>query len=131
MFKSDLNTTEICAFYFLGVLCILMKEEHGQNISAPGEGLPGNGYFHVILPGLQGGGRNLTGLREYIDDRGWVVASLSTRAGLKRHVFNLKTHYQNLAQELITQAQGRVIRIYAHSLGGIEVLDLMKMLACR
>lgn len=92
---------------------------------------PGIGVFHVILPGLKGGGRNLTGLREYIDCRGWVVASLSTRVGLKKGLglYNLKAHYAALAQELVTRSQGRVIRIYAHSLGGIEVLYLMKALA--
>jgi len=86
-------------------------------------------YFHVILPGLKGGGRNLTGLREYIGSRGWVTASLSTRVGLKRGFCNLKAHYRKLALDLIAQSQGRTIRIYAHSLGGIEVLYLMEELA--
>src|SRR5689334_10121134 len=103
--------------------------EQREETPIPCEIAPGNDYFHVIMPGLKGGGRNLTGLREYIGARGWVLASLSTRAGLKRRVFNLHTHYEKLAQELINQSNGRVIRIYAHSLGGIEVLDLMKKLA--
>lgn len=103
--------------------------EQSEDAPFPREIAPENGYFHVILPGLQGGGRNLTGLREHIGTRGWVVASLSTRAGLKRRVFNLRSHYKKLAQDLIDQANGRIIRIYAHSLGGIEVLDLMKTLA--
>jgi hypothetical protein len=90
---------------------------------------PNNEYFHVILPGLKGGGRNLTGLREYIGSRGWVTASLSTRVGLKRGFCNLKAHYRKLALDLIAQSQGRTIRIYAHSLGGVEVLYLMKELA--
>lgn len=90
---------------------------------------PNSEYFHVILPGLKGGGRNLTGLREYIGSRGWVTASLSTRVGLKRGFSNLKAHYHKLALDLIAQSQGRTIRIYAHSLGGIEVLSLMKELA--
>ena len=103
--------------------------EPGQKPPLAGGMSLGNDYFHVILPGLKGGGRNLTGLREYIGSRGWVVASLSTRAGLKRSVFNLRAHYERLAQEIVAQAQGRIVRIYAHSLGGIEVLDLMKALA--
>ncbi len=100
-----------------------------QNPLFPGKTYPNSEYFHVILPGLKGGGRNLTGLREYIGLRGWVTASLSTRVGLKRGFCNLKAHYRNLALQLIAQSRGRTIRIYAHSLGGIEVLYLMKELA--
>ncbi len=85
-------------------------------------------YFHVILAGIKGGGRNLTGLRQHIGKRGLVVASLSTREALKRNEFKLKTHYQNLAREIIQQAQNQTIRIYAHSLGGLEALDLLKEL---
>ncbi len=90
-----------------------------------------NPYFHVILAGLQGGGRYLTGLREHIGPRGYVVPSISTRAGLKKGENRLKTHYTNLAAKLVQQAQGHTIRVYAHSLGGIEVLDLMKALVAR
>lgn len=87
------------------------------------------GYYHVILAGVKGGGRYLTGLREHIGKKGYVIPSLSTRAGLKRGEYRLKTHYKNLAQELINLSGGQVIRIYAHSLGGVEVLDLAKALA--
>lgn len=106
-------------------------KEYNQTLAPSNNITPDNGVFHVILPGLKGGGRNLTGLREHIASRGWVAASLSTRVGLKKGlgVYNLKAHYNGLAQELITHARGRVIRIYAHSLGGIEVLYLMKALA--
>lgn len=60
-----------------------------------------------------------------------MAASLSTRVGFKRGLglYNLKARYYGLAQELITQAQGQVFRIYAHSLGRFEVLYLMKALA--
>jgi hypothetical protein len=83
------------------------------------------------MAGLKGGGRYLTGLREHIGARGYVVSSLSTRAGLKKGEANLHTHYTKLAACLIQQAQGKPIRIYAHSLGGIETLDLVKALAAR
>ena len=92
---------------------------------------PPLGYYHVILAGLQGGGRCLTGLREHIGDKGYVVASLSTRSGAKPGEYRLKTHYDRLARQLIEQAGGRLIRIYAHSLGGLEVLDLLPALARR
>jgi hypothetical protein len=48
---------------------------------------------------------------------------------LKRGEYRLKTHYTNLAGNLIDLAQGQIIRLYAHSLGGIEALDLVKALA--
>jgi hypothetical protein len=86
-------------------------------------------YFHVVLAGLQGGGNFLTGLRQHIGPKGFVASSLSTRFGLKQGEFGLKSHYTNLANQIIKQAQDKPIRIYAHSLGGIEVLDLMKVLA--
>lgn len=86
-------------------------------------------YYHVILAGVKGGGRYLTGLRNYIGEKGYVIPSLSTRVGLKRGEYRLKTHYQNLARELINLSDGHLIRLYAHSLGGVEVLDLAKALA--
>ena len=86
-------------------------------------------YYHVILAGLQGGGTYLTGLREHIGDKGWVIASLSTRCGSRRGEYRLTTHYDRMAKELIARSQGRLIRIYAHSLGGLEVLDLLPALA--
>ncbi len=86
-------------------------------------------YFHVIFAGLKGGGKYLTGLRDYIGKKGFVISSLSTRPGLKWGEFKLSTHYRNLAQELVNKAQGKKIRIYAHSLGSLETLDLMKALA--
>ncbi|NWJ45307.1 MAG: hypothetical protein HXX08_05450 [Chloroflexi bacterium] len=86
-------------------------------------------YYHVIFAGLKGGGRYLTGLREYIGSKGFVISSLTTRAGLKSGEKRLSTHYHNLAKELISRAKGRTIRVYAHSLGSIEVLDLMKALS--
>lgn len=85
--------------------------------------------YHVILAGVKGGGRYLTGLRNYIGEKGYVIPSLSTRVGLKRGEYRLKTHYQNLARELIDLSGGHLIRLYAHSLGGLEVLDLAKALA--
>lgn len=96
--------------------------------AGPAQGFPTSPYFHVILAGIKGGGRNLTGLREHIGKRGLVIASFSTREALKRNEFKLKTHYTNLAREIVRQAQSLTIRIYAHSLGGIEVLDLLKAL---
>jgi hypothetical protein len=108
------------------------QKTKGEVLFSGGEGaaqeLANPLYFHVILAGIKGGGRNLTGLREHIGKRGMVVASLSTREALKRNEFKLKTHYQNLAREIVNQAQNRTIRIYAHSLGGLEVLDLLKEL---
>jgi hypothetical protein len=87
------------------------------------------GYYHVILAGIKGGGRYLTGLREHIGHRGYVIPSLSTRVGLKRGEYRLGTHYKNLARKLISLAGNQTIRLYAHSLGGVEVLDLAKALA--
>jgi|GEM_PF-3378825 len=86
-------------------------------------------YFHVIFAGIKGGGKYLTGLRDYIGKKGFVISSLSTRPGLKGGESTLSTHYRNLAQELVCKAQGKKIRIYAHSLGSLETLDLMKALA--
>jgi hypothetical protein len=86
-------------------------------------------YFHVIMAGVKGGGHYLTGLRQHIGDKGYVVSSLSTPFGLKRGEYRLKTHYANLTQEILSRAQGKLIRIYAHSLGSIEVLDFMRALA--
>ncbi|HEX2911723.1 MAG TPA: hypothetical protein VH186_13010 [Chloroflexia bacterium] len=102
-----------------------------RKTSSSDENVVAGNYFHVILAGLQGGGRYLTGLREYIGDRGYVVSSLSTRAGLKKGHYCLKSYYTSLAKQIVQKARGALIRIYAHSLGGIEALDLIRALAAR
>lgn len=48
------------------------------------QALPGSDrHFYVIMAGVKGGGRSLTGLREHIGNKGYAVSSLSTRFGVK------------------------------------------------
>lgn len=87
--------------------------------------------FKVFLPGVTGGGKNITAIRDYLHslygENVVVPPSISNEFSLKKGE-DIKSHFANLASEISTKAGNKPIHIVAHSLGGFESLDLVNAL---
>jgi hypothetical protein len=87
--------------------------------------------FNVFLPGGTAGGEYITPIRDYLHtnfgDQVFVPSSISHYASLKKGE-SLETHYENLGHEIGLRAKDKNIHIIAHSLGGLESLDILKNL---
>lgn len=86
---------------------------------------PNNSFF-VYMPGLTGGGKSITSLREIPDL--FVPSSISTPEARKKGEQNTSEHYANLAQEIAKRTQNQDLVLIGHSLGGYEILDLLEQL---
>lgn len=99
--------------------------------SPPTEVLKEPEKYRVVIVGLTGGGRDLTFLRqslekEYGENNTRVLSSISTPEAHKKEErpFSPKTHYQQEAQTIAQEAQGKDLTIIGQSMGLFEVLDL-------
>lgn len=86
--------------------------------------------FPVFMPGATSRGPRLTALRLAFDERyghanALIPSSISEAEGLKKDE-TLTTHYENLASETITKANGKDIVLIGHSMGGWEAYYLAK-----
>lgn len=85
--------------------------------------------FKVYIPGITGGGKNITAIREYLHgrygDNVYIPSSISHETGLKKGEKNSDEHYKNLVTEVTKRADKKDITVVAHSLGGFEVIDLL------
>lgn len=79
--------------------------------------------FYVFVPGLVGGGKNLSVLR--LIPNIFVPSSIFTRQGLKKDELSLNDHHEGIGREIIKKAQGRDIVMMMHSAGSFEGLDIL------
>lgn len=92
----------------------------------PNTEIPVHKPFFVYIPGLTGGGKNLTILRGIPDL--FVPSSVSTNESLKAEEKTVKEHHQNLANEIAEKAGEKDLCLIGHSLGGVEMMDVFDAL---
>lgn len=88
--------------------------------------------FKVFFPGMTGGGRYLTAIRQEIDNiagegNALVVSSISSKEGLRKGESS-KARYCNQAATITERAQGRNLNWIAHSLGIWESVNTLNEL---
>lgn len=93
------------------------------------EAMPPVGDFKVFYPGMTGGGRYLTAIRQEVDTiagegNALVVSSISSREGLRKGESS-KTRSCNQAATIAEMAQGRNLNWIAHSLGILETVNTL------
>ena len=83
-----------------------------------------NKPFFVYMPGLlMQGSRNIATLRQL--DELYVPVSLSARQAMKKGEKDIREHHVNTGREILKRAGGRDIKIFAHSMGGFEAIDIV------
>lgn len=88
--------------------------------------IEGSQESFVFLPGLTGGGKYLTALRQTPDL--FVPSSISTKPALKKGEKSTKEHYENLVREIIQTTGDKELYLLGHSLGGFEAIDILNIL---
>jgi hypothetical protein len=98
-----------------------------ENLVIENEIKPENRSFDVFLPGFFGGGKGLTELRK--NTGMFVPSSISTRESFKNDEKSLGDHYRNLTQEILQNAGNKDLTFYCHSLGCLEVNDVLQLMS--
>lgn len=88
--------------------------------------------FFVFMPGMSGGGKDLTIFRKFFGKNGYAPSSISTHQTHKKSEGTFQTflqrHYAHMVKEVAVRSEGRDLVIVGDSLGGEETLDLVDQL---
>lgn len=98
-----------------------------ENLVKENEAKPENKSFDIFLPGFFGGGKGLTELRK--NTGMFVPSSISTKESFKKDEKSLGDHYKNLTQEILQNAGNKDVTFYCHSLGCLEVNDILQLMS--